>query len=526
MKQARTLLLAMAIGLVCVAIPLAGMALISWSLAIHEEEQRLSRQAELIAKKTDRKVKSISDVLLTAGQTGLEPCSTAHIAEMRRLTINSRSVEEIGYFDNRLLTCTSWGETEGNIAQAESEIMTPGGLEINPHVKPKVTLGNTMIAVQLGPYNALVDPQRFVDMVFDTGISVAVADVKGIILSGSKDLPAELVARLVADPTTPIDDNHLLAIAQSDNWVAVVTQNKGVLWAGFQRKLMFMLPLGVLLAAIFVALLLLLFRRRMSPLGELASAVRNREFILNYQPIVSLQTGACIGAEALVRWRRADGSIVPPDHFIPLAEESGLIVAITDQVIESVVDELADTLAANRDLHIAINLSAADIRGGRVLSILEQLLQEAGIKSEQIWLEATERGFIDIDRAREFMTQARERGYAIAIDDFGTGYSSLQYLESLPLDAIKIDRSFVETIGSHRTDSSITPHIIRMAQMLGLAIVAEGIETEIQSAWLKAKNVEYGQGWLYSKPLPADSFLEFLKQNSESKTTGHLAETA
>ncbi len=146
---------------------------------------------------------------------------------------------------------------------------------------------------------------------------------------------------------------------------------------------------------------------------------------------------------------------------------------------------------------------------GRILDVLGEKLSKTGIAAGQIWLEATERGFIDIEAARATLRRARERGHFVAIDDFGTGYSSLQYLQGLPMDALKIDKSFADTIGRNSATSSVTAHIIDMAKTLDLQIVAEGVETEEQADYLKAHDVNFGQGWLFSKPLPAADFIDY-----------------
>nr|WP_277914419.1 EAL domain-containing protein [Janthinobacterium agaricidamnosum] len=270
------------------------------------------------------------------------------------------------------------------------------------------------------------------------------------------------------------------------------------------------------MAAFLVGVVVWLSRRRLSPLAELQIAVEQREFVVHYQPIVALKTGVCIGAEALVRWRRPDGAMVRPDLFIPLAEDSGLILPITDQVVAAVIHELKDMLLADRNVHIAVNLCASDIESGRILPVLQRELAGTGIETQQIWLEATERGFLRADAARATLQRARDLGHAVAIDDFGTGYSSLSNLQSLPLDALKIDKSFVDTVGTDAATSSVTPHIIDIAKTLGLQIVAEGIETQAQADYLLARGVEFGQGWLYAKALPADQFLLFYQNNSQS----------
>jgi sensor c-di-GMP phosphodiesterase-like protein len=274
-----------------------------------------------------------------------------------------------------------------------------------------------------------------------------------------------------------------------------------------------MIPRGILIAALVIAVVVWFLRRRLSPRGELANAVRRREFVVHYQPLIELKTGLCIGAEALVRWQRPGGTMVRPDLFIPLAEASGLILPITDQVVEAVVADLGDLLRATRGLHVAVNLSARDIKTGRILPIIHAALAGTGIEKHQIWLEATERGFMDIDAARETLEQARGHGHAISIDDFGTGYSSLSHLQGLPLDALKIDKSFIDTICTDSATSSVTPHIIAMAKSLKLKIVAEGIETQMQADYLLAREVEYGQGWLFAKAMPAAEFIAFYRGN-------------
>jgi sensor c-di-GMP phosphodiesterase-like protein len=270
-----------------------------------------------------------------------------------------------------------------------------------------------------------------------------------------------------------------------------------------------LLPVGAFLAAFIVGIVAWFSRKRLSPLGELTLAVQNREFIVHYQPIVDLKTGQCVGGEALVRWQRPDGSLVKPDLFIPLAEDSGLIQPITDQIIETVIRDLGKLLLTDRALHISVNLSTEDVKTGRVLPVLEKALQHTGILTRQIWLEMTERSFLEIDVARSTVVKARELGHAIAIDDFGTGYSSLQYLEGLPLDALKIDKSFVDTIGRSTATSSVTSHIIDMAKTLNLVIIAEGVETREQWDYLRSRNVDLGQGFFFAKPMPASEFIAY-----------------
>ncbi len=239
-------------------------------------------------------------------------------------------------------------------------------------------------------------------------------------------------------------------------------------------------------------------------------AVRNNEFEVDYQPLVDLASGRCVGAEALVRWRRSDGQRVRPDLFIPQAEETGQIIDITQWVIKRVISDQAALLRANPELYISLNLAAADIVDGRFKQTAAEALEKAGVPTAQLVYEVTERGLIDVERAVELLGELRRVGHRIAIDDFGTGYSSLSYLQHLPVDILKIDKCFVDALGTDAVSSPVAPHIVQMAQSLGLKVVAEGVERSEQAQLLIDLGAQIGQGWLFAKPLDAKSFRDYV----------------
>lgn len=249
--------------------------------------------------------------------------------------------------------------------------------------------------------------------------------------------------------------------------------------------------------------------RRLSPVGQLSDAVRRHQFIVAYQPIVDLATRRCIGAEALVRWKHQD-RIVRPDHFIPLAEHGGLIQAITDQVFDTILLELGEFLQRYKELYVSINLSAADLTSRRFLERLTPAITAAKISPQQIRIEATERCFLDAEAAKEVIQAFRDAGHPVYIDDFGTGYSSLSHLQNFQVDALKIDKSFVDTVDQDAASSSVASHIIDMALTLHVQVVAEGIEREEQACYLRTRGAQFGQGWLFSAPLTAPDFIRYV----------------
>ncbi|PDQ22172.1 hypothetical protein CN311_05135 [Mesorhizobium sanjuanii] len=516
MDRPRIIVTAVVLALLGAIVPIVAMFHFSWVLAVQEEHDRLALFANLAIARADISLRDATDALREIDRFASDRCSDGHIARMRQLTINTRAIEEMGYFENGLLKCTSWGSTEGSVAQTAPDFTTRDGVAVTARMRPLANHDHPLMALRYKDHNVLVDPVRFVDVIVDPGTQLALATNQGILLGTLNGPDSARIDKIIAGPGKGLDDGHLFATARGADWTAVASEPESQIVDSVRRQRLLLLPLGAFIAAFAIGTVVWLSRRRLSPLRELQIAVRKREFIVHYQPIVELRTGRCIGAEALVRWRRPDGSLVRPDLFIPLAEESGLIAAITDQVVAHVVLDLNRLLVANRSLHIAINLSPADVETARILPVIEKALQHTGIRPRQIWLEATERGFVNIDSARSTLIRARELGHSVAIDDFGTGYSSLSHLEGLPLDALKIDKSFIDTIATNSATSSVTPHIIDMAKTLKLKIVAEGVETQAQADYLLERDVDFGQGWLFAKPMPAAEFIAYYRKMKQS----------
>ena len=199
-----------------------------------------------------------------------------------------------------------------------------------------------------------------------------------------------------------------------------------------------------------------------------------------------------------------------PDLFIPQAEGSGQITAITRWVIRQVLQEQGELLRQHAQLYISINLAAADLVEARFPAEAQAALQAAGVPPAQLVYEVTERGLVDPQRAVAVLEPLRQAGHRIAIDDFGTGYSSLSYLQQLPVDVLKIDKSFVDALGTEAASSPVAPHIIAMARALGLKVIAEGVEQAEQARLLAELGAQIGQGWLFAKPLSAEAFRAFV----------------
>ncbi|WP_271273167.1 EAL domain-containing protein [Aliamphritea hakodatensis] len=237
------------------------------------------------------------------------------------------------------------------------------------------------------------------------------------------------------------------------------------------------------------------------------------EFVPFYQPQFDLQTGALIGAEALMRWRRKDGSLMPPGMFIPVAEQSSLIVPMGAQILENACRDCQAWQAQGlAGIRVAVNVSSVQFADDDLAVLTGDVLGRTGLQPALLELEVTESGLLaEVDEVIASLQKLHELGIELALDDFGTGYSSLSYLKTLPVDRLKIDREFVRDLLNSSDDQAILKMIVELGQQLNLKILAEGVEEAEQLALLKASGCQEVQGFYYAKPLPLDEFIEFAR---------------
>ncbi|WP_236232548.1 putative bifunctional diguanylate cyclase/phosphodiesterase [Pseudomonas tohonis] len=245
-------------------------------------------------------------------------------------------------------------------------------------------------------------------------------------------------------------------------------------------------------------------------------ALENDEFVLHYQPKIDLRSGRVIGCEALIRWFQPNGEAIPPTRFIPVAEESGLIVPLSRWVLKEACRQThLWHLHGLGPLCTAINLSPVDFRQGDFLPALKRVLESSGVDPGCIELEITERLLVQDHEGSALVLQgAKSLGVRLAIDDFGTGYSNLGYLKLFPVDTLKIDQSFVRDIGLHEKDAALVAAIIAMSDSLGLTVTAEGVETAEQLEFLTSRHCDEAQGYHFSRALPAAEFAEFARRRN------------
>lgn len=256
--------------------------------------------------------------------------------------------------------------------------------------------------------------------------------------------------------------------------------------------------------------------------NELRAALEEGAFSLHYQPKVDIASWQVVGCEALLRWQHPERGWISPGEFVPLAEETGLILPLGRWVVEETCRQLKAWHAAGfDDLTVAVNVSSQQFTQSDLLDSVLQIIWAAGLKAQCLEVEITESLLMqNVDETRDVLRKFREAGIKLTVDDFGTGYSSLSYLTQFPLQSLKIDRSFVRNLHVNRQDAAICSAIIAMSKELGLQVVAEGVELEEQLDYLRQHECDQIQGFLFSKPLPADEFIGLLAKDGSASSAG------
>jgi EAL domain-containing protein (putative c-di-GMP-specific phosphodiesterase class I) len=250
--------------------------------------------------------------------------------------------------------------------------------------------------------------------------------------------------------------------------------------------------------------------------SQLRQALDRREFIVHYQPKVALASGSIVGMEALVRWRRPGRGLVMPGEFIALSEDTGLILPLGEQVLRQACQEAqAWRLQGHPHLCVSVNLSPRQFEQKNLVEMVEGILQETGLPSVNLELEITEGAVMkNVDKAMARLVGLASMGVRLSLDDFGTGYSSLSYLKRFSISALKVDQSFVRDMTHDPNDAAIVQTIIAMGHALELQVVAEGVETAEQLAFLRAHGCDEYQGYYFSRPIPAAEFQVLLEKGA------------
>lgn len=479
--------------------------------------QELDSYTERVIARSERVRQQTRDALEEVDRFQGELCSLAHLRQLQKVSYLHQYVQGVFYLENAASPCALLSNTLAEKVP-DSEFTAPGGYHVWLTSRHDLQTDDKMVAVSNGRYVAIVDPDSLIDVLPHPNypIHAALISENGhrVIASNAAIAPDFWLNNLHVFQSTIEKDGtvyrqqHLPTVGA----ILLTWSSQQPMESSLRHQLMVWVPLGVLLSVIAAFLMLRVLRRLRSSHYRILDAIRAQEISVHYQPVVDLNSGRIVGAEALARWQQPDGNWLPPDIFIPLAEQTGVISQLTEYIVRSVFDDLGNWLAAHPQQHISINISAADLSSPSLPALIKQQLARWRVSPKQIAIEITERDMVMPKTACPMIQTYREMGHTLSIDDFGVGYSSLSYLQELDVDTLKIDKFFVDALEHNR----VIGHIIEMAKSLNLTMVAEGIETPAQREWLRAHGVQYGQGWLFSQALDEKAFIRWAKENLQA----------
>jgi sensor c-di-GMP phosphodiesterase-like protein len=504
---------AIGIGVVLAGPPVAGLNI--WLNGLVERQGR--DELDLAA----RRHIALSEVRITRAVTtledlaarGVDSCRVAHVDALRQTTFAAIPVKELSIVapDGRTL-CTDVGNQPDQRKVVTSEPLAGGSgylLELVRfgaqseqwlRIRRPATGGGNGVA-------ALIPATLFVPQVSPAGGPLSyharMLTVGGTLIAEAGESPPG-TSRDDSVTTHLSSERYAIRTTMSASPLALVTNQRDLRALGAIAS-------GVLALVILALSLLLPRRQHDNPIAEIEHALKAGQFVPYYQPIVDIRSGRLRGAEVLIRWRKPDGTIVPPASFIPLAESSGLIIEVTRALMRRVCQEAGAVLGARPHLKIGFNLTACHFANEEIVGDVRKIFKKSSLKLTQIVLEVTERQPIEnLTETRRVVAALQGLGVKVAIDDVGTGHSGLSYMLKLGVDFIKIDKLFVDAIDTERYSTTIIETLVELARNMHMEIIAEGVETFEQVAHLRARGIRKAQGFAFSPPLPGASFLKLL----------------
>jgi sensor c-di-GMP phosphodiesterase-like protein len=510
LRKPNVTVIAIVVAIVAAATPILIALWQARRQALDGERRHILSYATDVLHRTEATGQQIEDGIARIVESRVgDPCDEANLAVMREIDLASTYIQAIGYVAGDRLICSSLGQHGSGFPLGPVDLVGPNQARIRVGVRFPFAPSISFVVVERDNYAAIIHKDLPIDIqTSEPDASLAIYMLGRVLTSRGNAQASWFESSDTAQERTFIDGEYLVTVVRSNRY-AVATAAAIPLTYLNQRvraTALLLVPIGAVMGIVLAFVLVRLTRSQLALPAVLKTALRRREFFLVYEPIVDLKTGAWVGAEALVRWRRPTGETVRPDVFIPVAEDSGLIVRITEQVIDMVGRDAAALNGRFPHFTFSINLSSADLHEPGTLERIDAIGAEPGT----LQIEVTERGLLDRTVAMEVIRGLRARHISVAIDDFGTGYSSLSYLRAFDADILKIDKSFVRAIATDSPTSDVVQHIIDMGRGLRFRLIAEGIETDTQLTYLRDRGVHYGQGFFFTQPLALDGLIERL----------------
>ncbi|MBA0218230.1 EAL domain-containing protein [Pectobacterium brasiliense] len=451
-------------------------------------------------------------------------CDNLHLDLLRKIAYDNDYIQDVVYIDGNRPRCSSMMNNINTMFLPAPDFCYKHIYNIWYKIESPLNKNKPMIYVGTTRHLVVLNPRSFLDVPsYSYNIQYALLEKNKldgrVILSDS--MSSHIYSRLTSGGNNTdrfyIDDKYYVLKPLPDSDLTLVVRADKPAKFSFYLTIFFsVFPIFMLISLLLSEIITRKYLVIQSPRYVLNQALRQKEFELHYQPIIKLDTTQVVGCEALIRWRHSDGRLITPDSFIPMIRQVGLMKDLTFFVIDEALQTVSVLRHRYPEMFVSINLEAAEFEDIAVFNYLVEQIAIYKLDGANVNVELTESSMIEPQKAAPMVALYQQKGIDVAIDDFGTGYSGLSYLERVKANKLKIDKSFVGNIRDHSPTDIVLSHIVSMAHCLNLHIVAEGIETPAQEAYLKSLGVAYAQGWLYSKALTQDALITFLAAKSET----------
>ncbi|HEX4322544.1 MAG TPA: EAL domain-containing protein [Acidobacteriaceae bacterium] len=486
---------------------------------------RLAEYADRLVQLEESLTGEIIHTIRQANASPYPPCSEQDIILLRRLTFSARFLKDVGRIDGKNFLCSA---TTGKLAEPvplpPPDFTLARGAMIYRNAPISNPAGGHAAVAAQGNANVVIGPDVYSD--FPQQHIHYVAGIVGS--SQSNPSQKQFLSGMPKDTPLPSGILESQKMVRAGGMLyrsrcstmfptcAVTRISVDEVWINNRALLLGYVASGGGAGIVCATALWMAGRKRRSHSNQLRVAILESRLSVVYQPIVELGSRRIVGAEALARWTDEDGESIRPETIIALAEAEGFVSEITRFVFTRSTEELRPILGEHPEFRLHINLAPSDLADPRLLLLLDEKLQDGPLRPANVAFELPERATSDRQIAIASISRLRERGHAIFIDDFGIGYSNLAYLTELNVDGIKINRSFIATIGTESVTASIIPQILGVAKALSLNVVVQGIEREDQAAYFSLSNPKMlGQGWFFGLPVPATGLIYLCAEKSE-----------
>lgn len=485
-----------------VAIALLSLTFIQLVL-LKNDMNELINYSNFILKRSADITKEVRGLTHKISKLDVKKCLPSLLDELRYFSVTSQYVSDIGIVNDDAVKCTALlGVLPKPILLSKENFITKNGQRF------------------WRSYNGIIDPRISRDMVEHKGVLLTITSSAFRDVNSQPNNNSALLTDRLKHPYKFFGDTIDFNIAGNSIFsrffsgiiyyevcdgvydVCVISRDAkaGIQSLSLTNKLLFvMLSFFIAIICVLSVYQYMLYGRTLK--SRLRLAIFNGDIHLHYQPFVSIISKRVVGYEALARWKTSSNDYIPPDIFIKIAEEEGLITDLTRLVIRNSLSEMSHKLSLNDEIFLSVNVTFADLLDSSFLSFLDYEVERYNFKHSQIVLEITERSSGNLYYLKDILQNFKSRGYRIAVDDFGTGFSNLEYLTMLPIDIVKIDKLFTDAIGTEGVGFIMFKNMIQMVQQLEIQIIVEGVEFQYQDDYLRENYTKLiGQGWLYGKP--------------------------